>query len=64
MALRAELVGPYCLILVTSSVCADQVSFHELTRTARMSLLKSTAAALGCDRRKFIRSIHGLSVNN
>ena len=23
MALRAELVGPYCLILVMSSVCAD-----------------------------------------
>lgn len=25
MALRAELIGPYCLILVTSSVCADCV---------------------------------------
>lgn len=25
MALRAELVGPYCLISVTSSVCADQM---------------------------------------
>lgn len=27
MALRAELVGPYCLILVMSSVCADLALF-------------------------------------
>lgn len=26
MALRAELIGPYCLFLVTSSVCADLVA--------------------------------------
>ena len=53
MALRAELIGPYCLILVTSSVCADSVycallsGFVQLAETARMSLLELTAAAHG-----------------
>ena len=54
MALRAELIGPYCLILVTSSVCADLASASarlkntraQTTLTARMTLLRLTAAAL------------------
>lgn len=49
MALRAELIGPYCLILVTSSVCADLASASvkaQAALTARMTLLGLTAAAL------------------
>lgn len=49
MALRAELIGPYCLILVTSSVCADSVAAWGnlcTALTARMTLLELTAAAL------------------
>ena len=61
MALRAELIGPYCLVLVTSSVCADLAvrwcvrtcgrkpimrARSQAGLTARMTLLTPTAAAL------------------
>lgn len=57
MALRAELIGPYCLFLVVSSVCADSATSWRFRPTAspltaRMTLLDSTAAALklwGCN---------------
>lgn len=65
MALRAELIGPYCLILVTSSVCAARGTLSWIARflarlqSARMSLPGLTAAALKCGRRKFARLVKG-----
>lgn len=65
MALRAELVGPYCLILVTSSVCAvRRLVFRHGPCSARMSLLELTAAALGCAGATLCARLKGLSVNN
>ena len=51
MALGVELIGPYCLLLATSSVCAVwfpsfRVKFEARIYMARMSLPISTAAAL------------------
>lgn len=64
MALRAELVGPYCLISVMSSVCADQMKPSGGIWMARMSLPELTAAALkyGCS--NVVCLVQGLSVNN
>ena len=71
MALRAELIGPYCLFLVMSSVCADLWAHTWAVRplnlgplTARMVLLDSTAAALVGWGVKALPSAQGLSVNN
>ena len=56
-------VGPYCLTLATSSVCADLANRKRRAWTARMTLPESTAAARGL-RGQLRVPTNGLSVNN
>lgn len=46
MALRVELIGPYCLILAMSSVCADQLPVSRLGKLDGANV--STIIDCGC----------------
>lgn len=67
MALRAELIGPYCLLLVVSSDCADLACLGVKNLYCLDGAIDSAKIDCGCPRVSVGNnncSAQGLSVNN